>query len=399
MAKNEQLSIHNFGPIKDGRIVVRDLTIFVGPQATGKSLGAQLICFLRGFEALLVEANRSGTQQMSRSVSAKQIALDTLEWWLGNPLSTYAKTGTWLSWSPGIEGLNQTADIKWGEEKVTLSRFLIKLAERKLEARSEPTILDEIYIPAGRALYSFLPPSSVLSLVSRQLGQKQWPGYMFTFYSSLGAAIDRLWHEQDESFYQRSFFEIKDLSNLQTKIDSIMKATVQYGPETIQLKANGAVLRPSTISAGQMGLWPFWAVIYDALRHQPVWHIRLYFEEPEAHLHPAAQRDLMEIIASLVNEGVKIILTTHSPYVLYAVNTFLLTHKVLMAEKSLPKGYRKALALNPKQVAAYRFAPNGKINNILDTKTGLIDENELDRVADELGADFTHLQESLMGVA
>ena len=40
MIKN--LSVKNFGPIESGEIEFGDLTIFVGPQASGKSLLLQL---------------------------------------------------------------------------------------------------------------------------------------------------------------------------------------------------------------------------------------------------------------------------------------------------------------------------------------------------------------------
>jgi hypothetical protein len=55
--------------------------------------------------------------------------------------------------------------------------------------------------------------------------------------------------------------------------------------------------------------------------------------------------------------------------------------------------------LQPEQVAAYRFATDGTIHDIMDTEVGLIDENELDHVADELGATFTRLQEQLEAMA
>ena len=38
----------------------------------------------------------------------------------------------------------------------------------------------------------------------------------------------------------------------------------------------------------------------------------LILEEPESHLHPAAQRRLARGIVRLVNAGVKVLITTHS---------------------------------------------------------------------------------------
>jgi len=47
---SEKLIIRNFGPLKETNIKLRDLTVFVGPQATGKSLAAQSLYCLRRYE-------------------------------------------------------------------------------------------------------------------------------------------------------------------------------------------------------------------------------------------------------------------------------------------------------------------------------------------------------------
>lgn len=88
-------------------------------------------------------------------------------------------------------------------------------------------------------------------------------------------------------------------------------------------------------------------------------------------------------------------LSTHSPYVLYAINNFLMVQKVLDAGKPLPENISPKVALRPEQVAAYRFGDDGRTFDIMDRQVGLIDESELDDVADMLGSDFSALQDSL----
>jgi predicted ATPase len=39
-------------------------------------------------------------------------------------------------------------------------------------------------------------------------------------------------------------------------------------------------------------------------------------DEPEMHLHPAAQIEIIEFLAMLVNEGLNVLITTHSPYII-----------------------------------------------------------------------------------
>ncbi len=179
------------------------------------------------------------------------------------------------------------------------------------------------------------------------------------------------------------------------RIKSIFKGQIQYGDATIALKVNGGVLSSTSIAAGQMEIWPFWAIVEAGLSSNRFNSAQIYFEEPETHLHPAAQQSVMEMIAHLVRNRTRFLITTHSPYILYCINNFLMTHNVLSAGKTLPENISAETALPPERVAAYRFAPNGLVHDIMDREVGLIDESELDDVADNLGSDFAALQDCL----
>ena len=50
----------------------------------------------------------------------------------------------------------------------------------------------------------------------------------------------------------------------------------------------------------------------------------LIIEEPEAHLHPGAQADMAVILARLVRAGVKVIITTHSDWLLEEIGNLIL---------------------------------------------------------------------------
>ena len=45
----------------------------------------------------------------------------------------------------------------------------------------------------------------------------------------------------------------------------------------------------------------------------------LFIEEPEAHLHPAAQTQMAEILAAMVRAGIRVVITTHSDWLLDAI--------------------------------------------------------------------------------
>ena len=82
----------------------------------------------------------------------------------------------------------------------------------------------------------------------------------------------------------------------------------------------------------------------------------LIIEEPEAHLHPEMQAAFTRILASAVQSGIRILITTHSEWILEE-----LANLVRLSE--LPKERRvgienEDIALRPDQLGAWFFEPN-----------------------------------------
>lgn len=74
----------------------------------------------------------------------------------------------------------------------------------------------------------------------------------------------------------------------------------------------------------------------------------LILEEPESHLHPAMQVEFIQQLTHVVNEGVRLIVTTHSEW---------LTEELanIVQRSKLPEGQRKGPALTPDQVGVWLF--------------------------------------------
>ena len=122
----------------------------------------------------------------------------------------------------------------------------------------------------------------------------------------------------------------------------------------------------------------------------------LIFEEPESHLHPAAQRQLARGIARLVNTGVKVIITTHSDTFVSQINNLLAlsqASKDLVAER----GFEAADLLRQEQVGAYLFRYSQELGGSvmipleIDPDTG-IDEEEFAEVFESLYDESIALQ-------
>jgi len=81
----------------------------------------------------------------------------------------------------------------------------------------------------------------------------------------------------------------------------------------------------------------------------------LMIDEPELNLHPINQRRFARVIAQLINAGIKILITTHSDYIIKEFNTLIMFNRELPHYKAIKekKGYGINEKLDPNQVAVY----------------------------------------------
>ena len=114
--------------------------------------------------------------------------------------------------------------------------------------------------------------------------------------------------------------------------------------------------------------------------------ISFILEEPEQNLFPQTQVVLFNDIVSLCNAGYpsNVFITTHSPYLLAAANILLFTGKLLsMGESSQQveelSGSRASILSD--EFTAYSVS-EGTCQSVVDEKTGLIKQNELDTASD-----------------
>jgi hypothetical protein len=117
--------------------------------------------------------------------------------------------------------------------------------------------------------------------------------------------------------------------------------------------------------------------------------LTLFVEEPEIHLHPQAQRDMVKMLALMVNRGFRVVVTTHSLTVLYTLNN-------LIQASLLPVGKVEGVPepefrLSPAQVSVYAFEKDVTPRQLVDIKKAFIDERELGAVAEDLSAELNRI--------
>lgn len=136
-------------------------------------------------------------------------------------------------------------------------------------------------------------------------------------------------------------------------------------------------------SSGQQEV--LWILLLIFIRILEQTKVFLVLEEPEAHLFPSAQKDIIELIALLINStGSTVFITTHSPYILTSINLSAYSAKV---ENRITGGtvpvVKKLLRISPRQMDAF-IIDNGSnfiFKSIKDPDEQLIDATQIDGIS------------------
>ncbi len=279
------LHVKNFAHLSPLTLEFGDLTIFVGPQATGKSLLLQLFKLVLDQGAIARALERYGFV------------------WSGD----FAALNR-LYFGEGFEHIwNEDTSVAWEGKRQSIQPY------QKLPDRKEKVF----YIPAQRALI---------------FQQNSWPR-PFDAFRSTDPFVVRYFSEK-----VRRFLESMQTSLLfprERRLHSVVRERLEdtvFRGASLEIVTEGSVKRLMLTmphgdrlpylgwSAGQREFIPLLLGIYGLLplgrqtRRQNVhWVI---IEEPEMGLHPAAIEDVLLLLVELMHRGYKVILSTHSPAVL-----------------------------------------------------------------------------------
>ncbi len=81
----------------------------------------------------------------------------------------------------------------------------------------------------------------------------------------------------------------------------------------------------------------------------------LMIEEPELNLHPGAQLEIARLLVRLVNAGLRVVINTHSDYIVREMNSMMMLHQPGSEGVRKTYGYDEEEVLDPGKVGAYLF--------------------------------------------
>jgi len=110
----------------------------------------------------------------------------------------------------------------------------------------------------------------------------------------------------------------------------------------------------------------------------------LVIDEPELNLHPDNQRKMASLLARLVNAGIKVLITTHSDYLIRELNNRIMLHNHLKNKESILKTENlvEQDILRPEQVKAFTLTTDHLIKEVSVDRYGINMEIFDDIIAD-----------------
>jgi len=367
----------HLGPIRqfpEGGLRVYPFTLFIGKQGTGKSLVSQLIYFFRNLPFLVQTYRAQLGPDAGPEVIVRQ-ALDDLRS-ARRAFAVFAAPSASLTYiSPRYpRGLGIGLDKR--NRRVYPQKSLQEEIKRLERGRGVGRLGDALYIPAERVLYSHARSPEVwriLPLPYFTLGR-------FAAVLEEAGSVFKDWPNGQPDTEEGRWVRERGKQALAGEVHRVGDYWKwDFGGEE-RLDIDMA-------SSGQKANWPL-VLLAEALfswrrdREIPE-DFAIHVEEPEIHLHPAAQVAMVNILAYLVNHGFRVLVTTHSLTVLYALNN-------RIEASALPEDYiepgipEPEVRLKPGKVGAYFFREDGVVVDLVDKELGVISETELAEVGESL---------------
>lgn len=382
----EKLVVKNFGPIKEAEIDLTKYVIFIGDTSTGKSVLAKLIAIFKNTSFKQLSLNKKMLIEKLNEFNSNFLEEKTIiEFENNEVLIKYVDNEFSIK---DIKTDQQISLEHYNKENskifVELFKNIFQALDENLENNIQENVHIEsylqkltfdtpIYVPAERILYSMVS-GAINGLVSNNVA-------LAKCYKDFASKFEVARKKISEKKYINFGF------------------TYKFNDNSDFIEFNGKTINLSQSSSGIQSLVPLLLVLDNELS-QPIPNIinTIVIEEPELNLFPIKQKRIIEFIVEKGNfSNSSIIITTHSPYILSALDTLILAkntfneHHELKEEISNVVSEEKWIDYN--DISVYEVRNDGKVYSIKNDEFKSIDANAIDIVSDVISEEFDKLNE------
>jgi hypothetical protein len=436
--KMQKIIIDHLGAIEHMELELKNFHLLIGEQGTGKSTVAKGIYYIRNIKTRILDylCHLYDAGQYKEHISKKAFYKELDGELTQNFISLFGYSKNlnenlymkyWFTEDIWIEVTltgKQQYIIKYSpilvREITDLERDVLELYKQKdndsaafttlaSASRERSRIYDLItgkvntvfeddketyYIPAGRSMLTLLSNSrSVMrneeDNVNLDLITKR---FMLQIDSLAGAFADGIAgvHKRYPGSEQNV-----DVEKISEKLIKCLKGDFLFenGREYFVINKENRIPINFASSGQQEVLWLLNQLYILLLKRESAFVI---IEEPEAHLYPLVQKEVIEFISYFMNmTNSTVFITTHSPYVLTCVNALYCAGKKIEESPEYKKEVDKILgenkAIMPKEISAYKIDCKGEFVDLIDPEMQEIDTELIDEVSDKINQNYLDL--------
>ena len=412
--------IKNVGPIKKAELDLNKINVFMGPQSSGKSTIAKIISYCSWYEKNVIL-----TSKLTKDFYKELLEFHNLE-------DNYFSETSYIEYkSNNIHIIFPGKDVKKLEVKVSVSidnvfkneKIEYIPAERNFVTipgigkynESRNNVLSFLYdwFEAKREIIkekTFIYPIKSLNQIAYYYNQEEdsdniiiengteiklrnaSSGIMSV--TPLVIAFDYMLHTVYLKKRIKSPFEV---INIQSKIDNYDETTKERikklvdGIENLRSYLN----KDLPLSFDEQDIDKMQNDLNKALGFDSDYNYsKVIIEEPELNLFPDTQKDLIYYMLSVLNQEERehqLVLTTHSPYILFSLNNCMMGGLV---KDKIPEDKRNEFEsfhswIDPKKVSIYEIHDGGLMP--IQDEDGIIEDNYLNKAYKENSAEYLSL--------
>ncbi len=393
-----RIKIKNFGPIRegflenDGWMDVKKVTVLIGDQGTGKSTVAKLISIFSWIEKDLFRSNGSTLRYRKQERNFNSL----LEY---HRINDYLKEDTVILYEGDAYKIGyqrgQNLDIqKINSNAYSLPKITYYPAERNFvsSVRQTKNSNKQSFKLWSESLQEFKEIFQESKENFRERETLNLPiGNAVLEYNKLNdilyvKVVDYKIQLADSASGFQSFVPLFVVANYVSELPEKGKEMDEQQRETFK-KESVKILNDKTYTEEQKRI-----LLSNLAAQFNVKRTLNIVEEPEQNLFPNSQQKLINSLIEYNNstDGNRLIISTHSPYILSSLNNSILAEEVFEKTGKSIDAYGKENRVAFADVSAYQL-DNGRIYDIKDYETNLINAEAIDSCSDVINSDFDRL--------
>ena len=353
--ENLKFRVTNLGPIKEGEIEQKPLTLFCGPNNSGKTWCMyslhefyDTMNVMLEYRALMLGGKHPKAQKLTKEELENAVKANTSIAYFNNALHRYLPecfntsreefidtrfdcTNSKAEWNRRTENNENSSAFLLPAERNGLHLFYRELSAKRTallhHASKKDIDINELLKDVKRSRYAN-PIARYIDWLNEIPENKKSKSDMFHKY------IDYV-HKS----LIRGRYTVDQSGEITFRPYKIKGSST---PQAMDLH-----LTSSTVKS-LFGLWFY-------LKHQAKKGDVLMIDEPELNIHPENQLKIARLLAQLVNAGLKVVISTHSDYIVREINNLIMLSQDKNGSLLKKYGYTKEEVLDPDKVAAYLF--------------------------------------------